>query len=265
MLMKLIKHEWKGTYKTFLLMYGILFIISITMIVGIKTNSDWLIKLTIGLMGLSMFAMGLGYGIMVFWRYYKNLYDSEGYLMFTLPVQGWQLLTSKLLTSIFWGIITVLVGFICGSIIFLAVSPAIPADSYHQFWDAVWQGVHFIGVDNIILGIFIMLAGVLVSILEVYFIISAVHLPIIKRGRVAIGLVLAYVLDRIQNLILEHAAPRLMRDSWEGLLDSATPNPIDIIQVYHSSGLYFLAMMILFSVIFFAGTTYILSKKVSIK
>jgi hypothetical protein len=41
-------------------------------------------------------------------RFYKNLLSDEGYLMFTLPVKAHQLITSKLIVTVFW----ILVSFI---------------------------------------------------------------------------------------------------------------------------------------------------------
>ena len=265
MLIKLMKHEWKGTYKTFLLMYGILLLLSISMMIGIQTKSDWLIRITVGLMGLSMFSVCLGYGVMVFWRYYKNLYGSEGYLMFTLPVSGWQLLTSKLLTSVLWGILTVIVGLICGGIILIPAISYVEAGFYKVFMDQLWQGIHFVGMDNIILGLFIILAIVVASILEIYFIITAVHLPFIRRGKVIVGLLLAYVLDRVESFIMTNLAPSGIKAAAKALIDNSAPSAIEVIQVYHSGGLFILLIMIALAAIYFAATTFILSKKVSIK
>lgn len=265
MLIKLMKHEWKGTYKTFLLMYGILLLLSISMVIGIQIKSDWLIQITVGLMGLSMFAVCLGYGVMVFWRYNKNLYGSEGYLMFTLPVSGWQLLASKLLTSVLWGILTVIVGLFCGGIILIPAISYNEAGFYKIFMDQLWQAIHFVGMDNIILGIFIILAGVIASILEVYFIITAVHLPFITRGRVIIGLLLTYVLDKIQTFLMTNLAPRGLKEAVVALVNNSSPSAMEMIQVYRSGGLFILFVMILLGAIYFAATTFILSKKVSIK
>ena len=58
---------------------------------------------------LSMIIYGfLFFGIMVvslvvvIQRFYKSLLGDEGYLMFTLPVETWKLVMSKLLVAIFW-------------------------------------------------------------------------------------------------------------------------------------------------------------------
>jgi hypothetical protein len=39
-------------------------------------------------------------------RFYKNLLSDEGYLMFTLPVKAHQLITSKLIVTVFWIIVS---------------------------------------------------------------------------------------------------------------------------------------------------------------
>ena len=39
-------------------------------------------------------------------HYYRNMFSSQGYLTFTLPVSSWTLLNSRFLTGFFWYLIT---------------------------------------------------------------------------------------------------------------------------------------------------------------
>ena len=52
-------------------------------------------------------------------RFYKSLLGDEGYLMFTLPVRPWQLITSKLIVSALWSIVSCVVA--VGSIMVMAI------------------------------------------------------------------------------------------------------------------------------------------------
>lgn len=50
--------------------------------------------------------------VFVVQRFYKGLLGDEGYLMFTLPVKSWQLITSKLLCAMVVTIVSTAVGFL---------------------------------------------------------------------------------------------------------------------------------------------------------
>jgi hypothetical protein len=64
--------------------------------------ADWLGGvLAVLLMALGLAAVLMSY-VMIFFRYHKSLYSSEGYLTNTLPVQAHQLLLSKILVAFVW-------------------------------------------------------------------------------------------------------------------------------------------------------------------
>jgi hypothetical protein len=44
--------------------------------------------------------------IVLIQRFYKNLLGDEGYLMFTLPVQSWSHILSKLAVSMLWTVVS---------------------------------------------------------------------------------------------------------------------------------------------------------------
>lgn len=106
MLSKLIKYEWKGTYKVLMLINA--FTVFITALCMIILNSPvyrvmdnesalvWGMLLFLlyyaTLIGVSM-AVTIYCGI----RFYKSMYTDEGYLMHTLPVTKNQLILSRLI------------------------------------------------------------------------------------------------------------------------------------------------------------------------
>ena len=44
--------------------------------------------------------------VLMVYRFYKNLMTDEGYLMFTLPVSRSQLIWSKLMVALAWGVLS---------------------------------------------------------------------------------------------------------------------------------------------------------------
>ncbi len=121
MLGKLIKHEWKDTYKVGCVMLGIVAIVTLIGCIALSTpvmkaliaESDS--NLTggqifgvfsfIGTMVLyAIMLIGASYGILIYLgvHFHKSMYSAEGYLTHTLPVKGHELLGSKLLVGGIW-------------------------------------------------------------------------------------------------------------------------------------------------------------------
>lgn len=134
MLGKLLKHEWKATWKVPTLLIGLNLFCSLAAGASFALpiwESDW-VGLPISavmVMMLFYFAMiGSSLGITIYMavRYYKNMYTDEGYLTHTLPVSARQLLLTKVINMSAWsliGVVSILVGitaFIAMLFLFLA-------------------------------------------------------------------------------------------------------------------------------------------------
>lgn len=113
MLRKLLKYEFRATGRTFLPMFVAVVIISVVSRVLYSDNisqalqgSSWFVDLVYGMTAFmyvavicAMFVMAL---IVLIQRFQKNLMGDEGYLMFTLPVRPWQLITAKSAAALVW-------------------------------------------------------------------------------------------------------------------------------------------------------------------
>lgn len=116
MLGKLMKHEFKTTSKIILPLYLLVVVLTIfarifaqSLLVSENSNID---SIGFGIFGglsvllyiLGLFAVSITTFIYLLVRFYKNLFCDEGYLMHTLPVTSWELLTSKLLVGFIWNL-----------------------------------------------------------------------------------------------------------------------------------------------------------------
>ncbi len=117
MLRKLMKYEWKATYKVgcgILLAMLALTIVS-TFVVGfgmqpiLQDESSMFASVTAMIAFLAIFAFmmlmsGALYGVYIYLgvRFHKSMYGKEGYLTQTLPVNSHQLLISKMFVSGAW-------------------------------------------------------------------------------------------------------------------------------------------------------------------
>lgn len=116
MLGKLIRHEFRATWKVLLLMDAVLlcvgifgfFVLSTVANLNKRNNDDYIGVIVTSyflwfvLYMLAIFAANLGTLIFLTIRYYRNLYSAEGYLTFTLPVETKDLLHAKMINGYIW-------------------------------------------------------------------------------------------------------------------------------------------------------------------
>jgi hypothetical protein len=153
MLAKLIKYEFKSTMRIFLPLYGVILgftlIRKLLDILNIEFFfSDGILVTTYLLMTIGIIALTFILGIL---RFYKNILGTEGYLMNTLPVKSWQLVFSKLFTSVSWFFASMLV--LLSSVLIQLSSKGILGEIWNSgklIWDSLllefgWQGGLLLG------------------------------------------------------------------------------------------------------------------------
>lgn len=162
MLGKLIKYEFKSTMRIFLPLYGV--IIGFTLIRKLLDIldiefffSDGILVTTYALLTVGIIALTFIVGIL---RFYKNILGSEGYLMNTLPVRSWQLVFSKLFTSVCWFFGSLLV--LISSVLIQLSTKGLLGDIWNggkMLWDSMlqefgWQGGLLLGELGLMLIIY---------------------------------------------------------------------------------------------------------------
>lgn len=147
MLGKLIKHEWRNTYKFGLLMLGAVVLITFLGWLAFQTpmwsmdssGMSWM-----DIMGLVtlltyvilLFVVHYGLRIYVGVHFYKTMYTDEGYLLHTLPVTKHQILFSKILVGGLWIFFFYIVMYLSYFVLGVSMVSAILGDEYSlsAFW-----------------------------------------------------------------------------------------------------------------------------------
>ena len=134
MLGKLLKHEWKQTWK---LPAFILLTAMVITLIGVgsfftplwNNDSSFILTFTgylfLFLTIILLIAAVLGIFVYFSIRFYKNLFTDEGYLMHTLPVTCNQLIISKFLLFLFWLVVSGTLISLCGTALMLAWDQAL--------------------------------------------------------------------------------------------------------------------------------------------
>ncbi|MCR4946968.1 MAG: hypothetical protein K5929_08525 [Lachnospiraceae bacterium] len=114
MLGKCLKHEWVETWFIGLACCASVILVSVLIMFILPTfpklaDSDVgvyvlpILILTLTIIGIAAVAGALFIGkYFFFYRYYKNLFTDQGYLMHTLPVETQDLVHSKLIVALIW-------------------------------------------------------------------------------------------------------------------------------------------------------------------
>lgn len=208
MLGKLLKYELKATSRYFMFLY------SAVIGLAIINKIFWLIPTDNAVMdvvrGFITFAFVIATVatiifsfVIIIFRFYKNLLSDEGYLSFTLPVTATKHIISKMLVSVMWIIVTVIV--VIGSLLILAIDTgfytAFPEvwSLINQFFDLNPEFVKFV-VEMLI----VLIVAMFSSTLMLYTAMSIGHL--FSKHRVVASIVsyfgLYFAVQTINSIVL---------------------------------------------------------------
>lgn len=277
MLGKLMKHEWRSVWKIpgsvnlFLLLYTLAGIISFHSPIWESDNKIIEALLIFASSFYFIMITLISFIVMIYLtiRFYKNLYTDEGYLMHTLPVSQKELILSKLIVAFIWTLITAIVIIVSvASVMITAVSIGNNGISVAQMWDAFMQMINaqflewfreLFGI-SFFHGIMLFLALSIISILYgILMIYASISLGQLMQKHKILGSVLGYigihtVLQLINTLTL---TPLMLNMS----------NDTTVAEVFHSFIPYCYFMLgesIIFCIVFFFLTEYLMKKKLNL-
>lgn len=122
--------------------------------------------------------------VLVIQRFYQGLLKDEGYLMFTLPVKPWQLLTSKLVSAVIVCLGSAIVGVLSVMVI------TFNAETYQSMFDGLIVTVRINGEPLLTAGIAAFAFG-LCGITQIYVSLALGHLASKYRIGWAVGIYIA--------------------------------------------------------------------------
>lgn len=206
MLGKLLKYEFKATARTFLPIYGALILVALGNRLFRMGNIDLGFGLTTAILVGLFVALGVLTLIVTIQRFNRNLLGDEGYLMFTLPVTPNELIFSKLITTVVWGIVSGMIGVI--TFIILMGDYQVFREMI-RLWPQLW-GEFMTEIDSQFKG---QVALLLVSIpltglfsyvqfiLMIYLSLATAQLPIFAKHRGIISFITFFVINSVLQLV----------------------------------------------------------------
>lgn len=203
---KLMKYELKATYKWYLIISGVLAILSIfagllasSVITGASTFTENT-ALTIGsIVVLVIFAGYIGLTltnyIIIIRRFYNNIFGREGYLTWTLPTGSHTVLLVKVTSALIWSIFC-FISLILSLLIFLGV---IDLAQQKNIFDLLGPLFEKIGSSLIWQSLLFQVLATISGILMLYCAISLGQLFI--NSRIVMAFVFGFILWVVLSII----------------------------------------------------------------
>ena len=153
MLGKLLKQEFRATGRIILPVLGALIVLAFLASLSgsglINGVTDvpvlrFLMGMIEFLFGIGVVAAGVVTVVIMISRFYRNLLQDEGYLMFTLPVSVHELVWSKLIVALVWFLVTGIVIFLVMGLLGLVLSRTNLVDLMAEFssdWEEIWSQI----------------------------------------------------------------------------------------------------------------------------
>ncbi len=216
MLAKLLKHDFKALFKYWWIAaiislglgvaagFSIPIAISEEKIAPILRASS-IIAIFVAIMGIGVFSAFSV--VMIFIRFYKNLFTDEGYLTFTLPVKRASILNSKLISAVLFTIAT---SFIIFTAILTALLIGFSTDIFtarflNGLRDTVLEIYSHTGAYIYLYIIALVLLYVSVTTLSTLFLFNCITFAstITKKARVITAIAIYYVANSVFTSILQ--------------------------------------------------------------
>ncbi len=200
MLSRLLKHEFTATWKVPVALDMLLIVLGImgAITLGNLPSADDSVGLSIMMFLLTavyyvgIIAANIVTMVYLVMRYYKNLYTSQGYLTFTLPVRTDQIITAKAISGSFW----MLGCFVCTILSVVIASLGIisqiniPAQDFQEIFSELAKTTGFFSPSFMLTTIFTIIVSAVAGVLSLYFCVTVGQLWAKHK---ILGAVLCYV------------------------------------------------------------------------
>ena len=174
MLSKLLKYDLKSMFKVFIPLWIALIVVSIVNRFTLHQTQYDTPQVLSMILYVSLFAAVMVVAVvLIIMRFYNGLLKDEGYLMFTLPVRPWQLVTSKALSAMIIIVLSLIFG--AGSIFLVAMGSFTWAD-VRLFFQQLAQMLNTDIVLTMVLSVILMVSGITASVTHVYASLALGHL-----------------------------------------------------------------------------------------
>lgn len=263
MLLKLIKYDFREQFKEHIGLYALVFVSALTEIISESFKLDLVSVFFWILHSLSMIAMLICSFVIIVLYFRRNLLKDEGYLMNTLPVEPWMLYVSKFLTAFVLFILDLIVAVLSFSII------------NHGF---AWIGDIIRGMSDEFANAGFTTSPVVmfgsIAVISLLYTISILFFSLTTGYRAngskdaysVLTFIVLYVIGQVANIIVmifTYFIPLSSKGSITYIL--TVLNPQEITGLMNRVVIGALAVSLILTVVYVAGSIYNMTKKLNLE
>lgn len=263
MLLKLIKYDFREQFKEHIGLYALVFVSALTEIISESFKLDLVSVFFWILHSLSMIAMLICSFVIIVLYFRRNLLKDEGYLMNTLPVEPWMLYVSKFLTAFVLFVIDLIVAVLSFSII------------NHGF---AWIGDIIRGMSDEFANAGFTISPVImfgsIAVISLLYTISILFFSLTTGYRAngskdaysVLTFIVLYVIGQVANIIVmifTYFIPLSSKGSITYIL--TVLNPQEITGLMNRVVIGALAVSLILTVVYVAGSIYNMTRKLNLE
>ena len=263
MLLKLIKYDFREQFKEHIGLYALVLVSALTEIISESFKLDLVSVFIWILHSLSMIAMLICSFVIIVLYFRRNLLKDEGYLMNTLPVEPWMLYVSKFLTAFVLFILDLIVAVLSFSII------------NHGF---AWIGDIIRGMSDEFANAGFTASPVVmfgsIAVISLLYTISILFFSLTTGYRAngskdaysVLTFIILYVIGQVANIIVmifTFFIPLSSKGSITYILNVL--NPQEVAGLMNRAVIGALAVSLLLTVVYIAGSIYNMTKKLNLE
>ncbi|WBY64892.1 MAG: ABC transporter permease [Thermocaproicibacter melissae] len=265
MLRKLLRYEIKATQRIFLPIFALILVCSLLIKTFIALNFDDISNTTALPLVITAFVYALSIAasfvmtlVVTIQRFQKNLLGDEGYLSFTLPVKVHSHIDCKMIVSVMWTILSMIVAFVS---VLIIVGDKATQDEFMEFWkDLGLLFGNYGGWATLLLieGIVFLIVSCLSFVLQIYASISVGNFSSKHKLLASFGTFIGFSV--VEQIVLSFLIGLDNNNMWIWSLDG--PDVIGKLSIFFGIAILYCAV---FGVAFYFLTNWILSKKLNLE
>ena len=261
MLGKLLKYDFKSMFRVFVPLWLALLAVSVInhFTTRMTPNDNALgglpqVVFMILYVGMIIAVMVVSIALIIM-RFYHGLLKDEGYLMFTLPVKPWQLVSSKCIAATVVAILSLAAAVL--SVLLIAADASFVPDLFRDLRQVL---PHITGemVLALVLVVVLIIAAVMAEITHVYASLALGHLA--NRHRIAWAVLVYIVINAVLSALMVVFANLADRYHWR--IDLPQGDQVAVLNCV--LGILILVCVVQIAV-FFVATERILSKRLNLE
>ncbi len=268
MLGKLLKYEIKATGRTFLPMYALLVVFALINKFFLAVNNDYFkVPQIIAMSVFVVIIVGICVMTLVvaIQRFNKNLLSDEGYLSFTLPVKVHTQIDCKMIVSLMWTALSVIVSMIS---IFIMAVDQVTLQKVREAFSQLNSAMNTVGASGYVIlleVLLLLIIGTLAGITSIYAAVAIGNMSSKHKLLAGVGAYLGFgVIEQIVASFIFTSFGDSIRNYFESLRATAA----SVAQVSSAVELVLLGVIVytlVFGVAFYFLTEWMLRKKLNLE